>query len=95
MSKKINPKDYVAREMVKQFCQYVVGLKSIHRIGKELFENEKGRKLMELTAVSFFRDINNILINYFLLETAKITDPAVTLNKYENFTIANMIKTIN
>jgi len=95
MSEKINPKDVTARKMVKEFCHYVVFLKAIHRIGKELFENDQGRKLMEQTAVSFFKDINNVLVNYFILETAKITDPAVTYNKYENFTIANMIETIN
>ena len=95
MSKKINPKDVAARKMVEEFCHYVVGLKAIHRIGKELFENNECRKLMEQTAISFFRDINKILIKYFILETAKITDPAVTNNKYENFTIANMLETIN
>ena len=95
MSKKINPKDVDARKMVDEFCHYVVGLKAIHRIGKELFENDEGRKLMKQTAISFFTDINNILVNYFILETAKITDPAVTNKKYENFTIANMLETIN
>ncbi len=40
-------------------------------------------------------DINKILIKHFILETAKITDPAVTHKKYENFTIANMLETIN
>ena len=53
MSKKINPKDVAARKMVEEFCNYVVGLKAIHRIGKELFENDEGRKLMEQTAISF------------------------------------------
>ena len=95
MGKKISPKDDAARKMVKQFCQYVVYLKAIHRMGKELFENEEGRKLMELTATSFFKDLNKILIDYFILEAAKITDPAWTYNKYENFTIANLRETID
>lgn len=95
MSKKINPKDTNARKMVKEFCSYVVYLKAIHRIGKELFENEESRKLMELTAISFFKDLNKILIDYFILEAAKITDPAWTYNKYENFTIANLRETID
>jgi hypothetical protein len=95
VSKKINPKDVAAREMVEKFCHYVIGLKAVHRIGKELFANDEGRKLMEQTAISFFTDINDILIKYFILETAKITDPAVTNKKYENFTIANMLETIN
>ncbi|MEJ2701759.1 MAG: hypothetical protein P8Z79_04895 [Sedimentisphaerales bacterium] len=95
MSKKISPKDVGAREMVKHFCQYVVGLKAIHYIGKELFANDEGRKLMEQTAVSFFTDMNGILVKYFILEIAKITDPAVTKNTYENFTIANLLETIN
>lgn len=95
MSEKINPKDVAAREMVEKFCDYVVGLVEIHRIGKELFENNEGRKLMEQTAISFFKVINDILIKYFILETAKITDPAWTYNRYENFTIANLRETIN
>lgn len=95
MGKNIDPKDDDARKMVKEFCHYVVYLKAIHRIGKELFENEEGRKLMELTAISFFKDLNKILIDYFILEAAKITDPSWTYNKYENFTIANLRETID
>lgn len=81
--------------MVKQFCDYFVGLKAIHHIGKELFSDDEGRKLMEQTAVSFFTDINDILVKYFILETAKITDPAVTNKKFENFTIANLLETVD
>ena len=94
MSKKMNPKDNAARIMVKDFCHYVVGLKAKHRIIKELFENQDGRKLMDHTAPAFFREINDILFKYFLLESSKITDKASSLGK-ENFTIAYLFENID
>jgi len=95
LNKKYDPQDNTSGEIVKKFCDYIVHLKAIHQIYKELFANDEGRRLMEQTAKSFFMDINRILINYFMLEITKITEPAKTSNKYENFTIANMLETID
>jgi len=94
--RKINPQDNQARQIVKKFCNYVVQLKSIYRTFKALFEDQEAKKLMEQTAKAFFLDINKILIKYLLLEIAKITDPfANTHKKKENFTIENIIQTID
>jgi len=95
LSKKNDPKDNTTREIVKKFCNYVVHLKAIHQIYRELFANDEGRRLMEQTSKSFFMDINKILIIYLMSEIAKITDRAKTFNKYENFTIANILETID
>jgi uncharacterized protein with von Willebrand factor type A (vWA) domain len=94
-NKKIRPKNDVACKMVKRFCVYVMDLKATHRIETGLFWNDKGQKLIEQTAESFFKDINRILIEYFILESAKITDPAKSFGKHENFSVANLIKTID
>lgn len=48
---------------------------------------------MENTASSFFADLNTILHEYLLLESAKITDPAATGN-HENFTVAYLVENI-
>ena len=95
MTKKNDPKGSTARDIVKKFCNYVLHLKAIHQIYKELFANDEGRRLMEQTAKSFFIEMNRILNIYLILEIAKITDPAKTFNKYENFTIANILETID
>ena len=61
----------------------------------ELFNKERTQSLMEKTAYAFFIDLNKILIDYFLLEVAKLTDPATSIGgKYENFTVANLIETV-
>ncbi len=93
---KMNPQDEGARQIVKKFCNYVVQLKAIHHIYKELFDDDEAIRLMEQTAKAFFLDINRIIVNYFLLEIAKITDPATSkYNKQENFTVANIIQSID
>ncbi len=94
--KKWNPNDDSARTMVKKFCNFVAELKAIHHIGRELFEDDKARALMEQTAKQFFLDINKILNRHFLLEVAKITDaPDSTCRRYENFTVANILQSID
>lgn len=51
---------------------------------------------MEMTAPSFFADLNTILHNYLLLEFAKVTDPAESGKKgKENFTVDNLVVSIS
>ncbi|MBI5056906.1 MAG: hypothetical protein HZB61_09865 [Nitrospirae bacterium] len=66
----------------------------MHNIYKELFDDKEAHILMERTASSFFIDLNKILLDYTLLEFAKITDPAITKGQ-ENFTIENLIESID
>jgi hypothetical protein len=81
--------------LVKLFCDFVFRLKQVHYIYRELFEDDNTRPLTEGTAPAFFSDLNNILVDYFLLEVAKLTDPATSsAGKRENFTVANLIETI-
>ena len=78
------------------FCDRVFHLKQLHHIYTELFENNNTLSIMEKIAHAFFFDINNILIDYFLLEVAKLTDPSCSQQgKYENFTINNLLETID
>lgn len=84
--------------MVKCFCNYVVWLRSVHNMYKELYENDKADQLMDKTAQSFFDDLNVILINYLLLEFSKITDRATIQVKGDNianFTVDNLITCVN
>lgn len=94
MSTKIDPKSDAGQKLVKKFCNYVVDLKAKHRMVKELFESEDGRRLMDATAPAFFADLGDILIKYFLLESSKITERASSFGR-ENFTIAYMRENID
>jgi len=78
--KTISYKDETAKEIVDWFCDRVHRLISVRYIYKVLFEDEQPscQTLMEKTASSFFADLNRILHEYLLLESAKITDPATT-----------------
>lgn len=92
---KINPSDAIAQQMDKKFLDYVIKLKTIHYTFKELFKDDEVKKMMEQIAKPFFLEINRILINYLLLEMAKITDPATSTNKkLENFTVENILESI-
>jgi len=94
MTDRISPTDKAARGMIERFVHYIVDLKALHRILKELFVEDADRQLMEQTASSFFADMNNILTRHFLLESAKIMDPARSCGK-ENFTVENLLVTID
>ena len=91
---KSHPQDKTSRETVDCFCRQVFWLKQIHYICRELFEDDGSESLMQKTAPRFFADLNTILIDYFLLEIAKLTDPAKS-GKRENFTVANLIESID
>ena len=67
----------------------------MHHIYHELFDDGTW-SLMEQTAHAFFLDLNNILADYFLIEVAKLTDPATSFGgKRDNFTVANLIETVD
>lgn len=94
---KLNPTDKAACEMVKNFRDYFIGLKTKLNTYEELFENDKAKFLMENTAKSFFLDFNEIIVSYLLLEFAKITDHESSIvkgGKRENFTVENLINAI-
>ncbi|MCK4542158.1 MAG: hypothetical protein KAU17_07995 [Spirochaetales bacterium] len=93
---KKDPKDSKTIKMIKEFSNYVVFLKTIHHIQQELFEDKESTRLLGKTAKYFFLDLNIVINEYLLLEMAKITDPAMSINeKYENFTIGNIIESVN
>jgi hypothetical protein len=92
--KKANPNDKHTKIFVNEFCNYVVELKGLHNIFKELFENAHAIALMEQTAKAFFDDIYNMLKRYVILEMAKITDRAESQGN-QNFTVDNIITSIN
>lgn len=83
-----------AKNAVKRFCDQVFWLKTINRMFEVLFEKDDSIILMEKSAHSFFYFLSMVLHDYLLLEMAKITDPATSKGK-ENFTIANLIESID
>ncbi|NIA08178.1 MAG: hypothetical protein GWP14_11190 [Actinobacteria bacterium] len=91
---KSHPKDKASREIVDLFYHQLIELKQIYYIRQELFEDNSSPHLLEKTTPGFFGDLNTILINYYLLEIAKLTDPAKS-GKDENLTIANLIESID
>lgn len=90
--------DESTRVLVKRFCDYIFWLKQVHYSFSELFEDNEARFLMERTAHMFFQDLSYILADYFLLEVAKLTDPSTSRvgkgETRENFTLANIIETV-
>ena len=94
---KLHPNDESTRELVKTFCDHIFWLKQIHYSFYQLFEDDGAQFLMERTAPAFFSDLSNILADYFLLEVAKLTDPPTSPvggERRENFTVSNLIETI-
>ena len=91
---KSHPQDETTHKIVDRFCHQIVWLKQIYYIYCELFEDDNAKFLMQKTTPGFFADINKILIDYLLLEIAKLTDPAKS-SKVENFTVANLIESID
>lgn len=93
---KMCPRDQDARALVKRFCDHIFWLNQLHHIFLELFDDNRTQSLLDRTAAAFFQDLNKILADYFLLEVAKLTDPATSnRGRLENFTVDNMITTID
>jgi hypothetical protein len=90
---KSHPQHADTRMLVEWFCGQVFWLKQVHRIVRELFDDKRSQWRMERTALAFFQNLNRILIDYFLLEVTKLTDPAKSCGK-ENLTLANLIETV-
>jgi hypothetical protein len=87
--------DETAKLVVKAFCKEIFRLRVVRHIFEELFENEESQILMERTAPSFFAEIKKILHSYLLLEFAKITDPTTSRGRQENFTLYNLIGSVD
>jgi hypothetical protein len=90
---KLHHQDKKTQELVKRFSGYIFRLKQLHYIHSELFKDKVAQSLMERTAHGFFLELNHIMCDYFLLEVAKLTDPAGQGNS-ENFTVFNLIETV-
>ena len=93
--KKVSHSGKDAEQLVKKFGNQVIQLRAVHNIFKELYENEEAHILMERTAHSFFSHLNTVLQHYILIGFAKITDPAATTMGQENFTIDNLIESVD
>lgn len=93
--KTISYADEKAKEIVERFCAHIHWLVTVRHTYKVLFEDEQPscQALMQKTAPSFFADLNRILLEYLLLECAKITDRATTGN-HENFTVDCLVEKI-
>ena len=89
------PQDDKIRALIKQFCDNIFWLKQLKHIHYELFDDTISQFLLERTAHTFFLNLNKIIIDYFILEAAKLTDPATSMGgRFENFTLANLIETV-
>ena len=93
---KRHPTNESVRLEVERFCGLVHQLKVEHHTGEKLLSDEQTRSLMEKTARAFFEVVTNTLIDHFLLEVAKLSDPATSGHgEDENFTIDNMLSTVD
>jgi len=89
--------DESTRELVKSFCDHIFWLKQVHYSFCQLFEDDSAQFLIGRTAPAFFYDLSNILADYFLPEVAKLTDPSTSQvrgERRENFTVANLVETV-
>ena len=79
------------REVFLAFREQCIWLQCCYNTYCQFFESDdETTNLLETTAHLFFHDLNNILIEYILLQVCKITDPA------ESFGRANLtVETIN
>jgi hypothetical protein len=90
---KLGPKDRKTRKYVERFCEYVFWLKQVHDTSEYLMQDNVTQSILQQTAHTFFYDLNYILEQYFLLEAAKLCDPARSADgKFENFTVDNLIE---
>lgn len=93
---KVNPKSSIAKRVVIEFCQHVARMKFVLNMYRQLFEDSKAQKLMDVLAKDFFLRFNYIIVDYLLLEFAKLADPAFSkISGRENFTLSNLIETID
>ena len=92
---KSHVQDATTRKLVERFRDYVFWLKVMRYTYRELFEVDDAEVLTKKTAPYFFFDLSNILADYWLLAVAKLTDPATSSRGAENFTIANLMETVD
>ncbi len=65
------------RAVVQAFCDECVWVYCIRKHFGDLFEGSECRlQLLSEVAITFFHDLNLVLIDYLLLQLCKLTDPA-------------------
>ena len=77
-------------ELVDTFIQHVTRIRDLDRIIDELFQNTFAQYIMETTAYSFMRLMNELTVNSLLNSLSRITEPATTLGK-ENLTVERIV----
>ncbi len=79
------------QQLIKTFCNHYFWIRKVHNTYKTLFEDTSTRELLEKVAISFFQDLNKIIIEYLILQFCKITDPAKMKNGL-NLTVEYVVK---
>jgi AbiU2 len=81
-------------EDIVVFANHCAFMWSVYQHGRMLFERstEGDKNRMAKVALTFFGDINRILIEYLILQVCKVTDPAEDFRKNDNLTIAFLLR---
>lgn len=77
-------------ELVDTFIEHVTRIRDLDRIIDELFQNTFAQHIMETTAYSFMRLMNELTVNSLLNSLSRITEPAMTSGK-ENLTVERIV----
>jgi len=74
---------------VREFSAHCAYIRTVYRLAMRIWRDsdDKERALMEAVSPSFFLDIGQVLAEYAVLAACRITDPANSGSKNENFTI--------
>jgi hypothetical protein len=72
---------------VEAFCTFCVSLRSFWRHYQIVFEGtDLQRELLQKMAHTFFRDLNQLLVEHLILQICKITDPEESMGR-KNLTV--------
>ena len=77
-------------KLIDTFIEYVTRIRDLDRVIDELFQNTFAQHIMETTAYSFMRLMNELTVNSLLNSLSRITEPATTLGK-ENLTVERVV----
>ncbi len=81
----------VTRRDVQKFTNYCVVLRAFWVHYQTLFEkSDLKREMLQTTANTFFRDLNQVFIEHLILQICKLTDAPVTAGK-RNLTIPLLV----
>lgn len=85
-----------SKDIVQSFITECEKVKTAHDLFSALFDRDDGHKrnLLQSVAPMTFGDLNQILIEYMLLQSAKLTDPA-TIGKHTNLTSNFIMERLN